>query len=192
MPTIAVLLVLMAAGPPGNTPGPAAMEASVRRQRASVCKQIAAPVVPGAFFILPPPAPMPPSPTRLPFPEQDCAPLAEPDLQRMAEEAARSAGLQPQWLRAWIAQKSGGHSCAVSPSGAQGLMQLMPGILAQLSVADAFDPRQNLAAGARLLRQLLDRHAGDLDRAIAAYDNGAEIQAQPPDEALSPAADKNQ
>lgn len=63
---------------------------------------------------------------------------------------------------------------AVSHRGALGLMQLMPGTAALLGVRDAFDPRQNVDAGAKHLRDLLDRFADDVPLALAAYNAGAQ------------------
>src|SRR5204862_793672 len=62
----------------------------------------------------------------------------------------------------------------ISRRGAIGLMQLMPGTAAGLGVRDAFDPRQNVDAGARHLRDLLDRFANDVPLALAAYNAGAQ------------------
>ncbi|MEW5762278.1 MAG: lytic transglycosylase domain-containing protein [Bacillota bacterium] len=68
--------------------------------------------------------------------------------------------------------ESGLNPRAVSPAGALGLMQLIPGTARALGVADPFDPVQNVEAGARYLRQLLDRFGGDLRLALAAYNAG--------------------
>ena len=61
---------------------------------------------------------------------------------------------------------------AVSPVGALGLMQLMPEVASELGADDPMDPRQNIMAGARHLRQLLDSHAGNLKLALASYNAG--------------------
>ena len=88
----------------------------------------------------------------------------------IAEAAARE-GLDPGLLKALVRAESGFNANAVSRAGAQGLTQLMPGTAAALGVANPFDPRQNLAGGARYLRQQLDRF-GDLEPALAAYNAG--------------------
>jgi len=61
---------------------------------------------------------------------------------------------------------------AVSPCGAQGIMQLMPGTARALGVEDPFDPGQNIMGGAKFIRQMLDRFDGDVSLALAAYNAG--------------------
>ena len=160
---------LQPGGPPGSKIA-AVMEASVERQRAAARQQASATEPVGAFFILPPPSPLMPRATPFAAAAADCPALNELELQPLIEEAAREAALPPEKLRDLIRQKSGGRPCAVSPGGAQGLLQLMPATLAEFAVADPLDPRQNLSAGGRLLKRLLDLHAGDWGRALAAYD----------------------
>jgi soluble lytic murein transglycosylase-like protein len=86
---------------------------------------------------------------------------------------AAEAGLSPVLIKAVALVESGFDARAISPKGAQGLMQLMPGTAAQYGVADAFDPLQNLRAGATHLRGLLDEFGGDLTLALAAYNAGS-------------------
>jgi soluble lytic murein transglycosylase-like protein len=86
--------------------------------------------------------------------------------------AAARNGLDPALVGAVVRQESGFRADAVSPAGAQGLMQLMPSTARDLGVADPFDPRQNVDGGARLLRSLIDRYDGRLDFALAAYNAG--------------------
>ena len=71
-----------------------------------------------------------------------------------------------------IRAESGFDARAVSTAGAQGLMQLMPELSEELGVTDPFDPRQNIFAGVRYLRWLLDRHKGDESLVLASYNAG--------------------
>ena len=87
-------------------------------------------------------------------------------------EAADLYKLDPNLIRAIIRAESAFNPFAVSRAGAQGLMQLMPAVAAELDVLDPFDPRQNIFGGARYLRWLLDRNHGNLDLAVASYNAG--------------------
>jgi soluble lytic murein transglycosylase-like protein len=94
------------------------------------------------------------------------------DLRDLAAAAARRHGLDPDLVMAVVSVESGFRPQAVSPKGAQGLMQLMPKTASSLGVANAFDPVQNLDGGTRHLGQLLTLYGGDLTRALAAYNAG--------------------
>ena len=94
------------------------------------------------------------------------------DLRELAAAAARRHGLEPGLVMAVVSVESGFRPEAVSPKGAQGLMQLMPMTAQALGVEDAFDPAQNLDGGARHLGELLTVYGGDLTRALAAYNAG--------------------
>jgi soluble lytic murein transglycosylase-like protein len=94
------------------------------------------------------------------------------DITALATVAARRHGLDPALVLAVVKVESAFRPQAVSPKGAQGLMQLMPPTARDLGVEDAFDPEQNLDGGARYLRQLLIRYKGDVRRALAAYNAG--------------------
>ncbi len=86
--------------------------------------------------------------------------------------SAAQYGLDPALLWAVIKVESNFNSEAVSSKGAIGLMQLMPLTAAALHVLDPFDPKDNIRAGAALLRRLLNRFDGDLSLALAAYHVG--------------------
>jgi len=87
--------------------------------------------------------------------------------------AAATHNVSTQLVRAVIQVESDFDSLARSSKGAQGLMQLMPDTARQLGVSNAFDPRQNIFAGVRYLRILLDMFQGDVSLATAAYNGGA-------------------
>ncbi len=96
----------------------------------------------------------------------------EADLDAIVARAAEANGVPEALIRAVIHVESRFRSDAVSPAGAQGLMQLMPVTAEALAVEDPFDPEQNVLAGARLLRKLADRFRGDIERTVAAYYSG--------------------
>lgn len=87
-------------------------------------------------------------------------------------QAARDSGLDPALILAVVMEESGGDAAALSPKGAVGLMQLMPGTAREVGVADITDPGENLAGGARYLARMLERFDGRLDLALAAYNAG--------------------
>lgn len=95
------------------------------------------------------------------------------ELGELVDQAAEEADVEPDLLRGVIQQESAARPCAISPKGAMGLMQLMPSTAFQLGVADAFDPKQNVDGGARLLKQLLTLYGGDLTLALAAFNAGS-------------------
>ncbi len=89
----------------------------------------------------------------------------------LLERAASAANVSPALLAAVVWQESRWNAQAISPKGAIGLAQLMPGTARDLGV-DPRDPAQNLIGGARYLRQLLDQFDGDIEKSLAAYNAG--------------------
>lgn len=89
---------------------------------------------------------------------------------KVAELSARF-DLSPALIEALVWQESRWRANAISPVGARGLAQLMPGTARELGV-NANDPFANLEGGARYLRQQIDRFGGDIERALAAYNAG--------------------
>src|SRR5215472_7177080 len=94
------------------------------------------------------------------------------DLDEVVREASMRRQLDPDFVNSVIKAESNFHPRAVSPKGAQGLMQLMPGTAALLGVRDPFDPRANVEAGTTYLSSLLDLYHDDPIKALAAYNAG--------------------
>jgi soluble lytic murein transglycosylase-like protein len=103
-------------------------------------------------------------------PESSLAKSAEFD--PLIERAARSQAVRPELVRAVIVVESAFNPHAVSKRGAAGLMQLLPTTARRYGVADAFDPEQNIMAGAHYLRDLLTRYGNNLELTLAAYNAG--------------------
>lgn len=88
------------------------------------------------------------------------------------QTAATEHGVDPLLIKAIIKAESNFDPTAVSPKGAQGLMQLMPATARWLQVADPFDPQDNISGGAKYLRSLLDSYEWDVELSLAAYNAG--------------------
>lgn len=111
---------------------------------------------------VPPPAPKP-------APVEAAKPPRDP--RTMVREAAGKYALPPAFVESVAKVESAMKPGAVSPKGAIGVMQLMPGTAKTLA-ADPNDPEQNIDAGTRLLRELLIKYDGDVAKALAAYNAG--------------------
>jgi hypothetical protein len=98
----------------------------------------------------------------------------QPNLTDVVNQASGRYRLDPDLVTSVIKAESGFNVRAVSPKGAQGLMQLMPGTASQLGVPNVFDPRANVEGGTKYLRELLERYNFDLVKALAAYNAGPE------------------
>jgi hypothetical protein len=97
---------------------------------------------------------------------------AGPYLETLIQKYASRYGVDPSLVRAVMRHESGFNPNAVSPKGAQGLMQLMPGTAASMGVNDPFNPEQNIAGGVGYLRHCLDCFNQNVPLAVAAYNAG--------------------
>jgi soluble lytic murein transglycosylase-like protein len=112
-------------------------------------------------------APAPPDPSDTPVSAAKSA-----DLRTVVAEISAKNQLDADFIASVIAAESANNPHAVSPKGAQGLMQLMPGTASQLGVKDSFDPAANVDGGVRYLHQLLEQYHYDVAKALAAYNAG--------------------
>jgi hypothetical protein len=94
------------------------------------------------------------------------------NLTDVVNQASSHYRLDPDLVNSVIKAESDFNPRAVSPKGAQGLMQLMPGTASGLGVPNAFDPQANVEGGTKYLRELLERYNFDLVKALAAYNAG--------------------
>lgn len=95
------------------------------------------------------------------------------NLEEIYAEASQTYGVSTELLKAMTKQESNFNPNATSRSGAQGLMQLMPGTAAGLGVTNSYDPYQNIMGGAKYIRQMLDKYDGNVSLALAAYNAGS-------------------
>ena len=111
----------------------------------------------------------------VPVPEVDAdepKPAPPSGLDEAVDRIAAQHSLPPQLIHSVIKVESNYNTNAVSPKGAQGLMQLIPATSRRFGVANAFNPMENIQGGAKYLKYLLDLYNNDYALALAAYNAG--------------------
>jgi hypothetical protein len=108
----------------------------------------------------------------IPLPSPTAREATPEDVDRWVSSASNQHQVDADLIRSVIKAESGFNPRAVSPKGAQGLMQLMPQTASQLGVKDAFAPGENIEGGTRYLRDLLVLYHNDMAKALAAYNAG--------------------
>jgi soluble lytic murein transglycosylase-like protein len=112
----------------------------------------------------PPPAPPKPAPSK-----------GGVSFDPIIEKYSAEYRMDPSLVRAMISKESGFNSKAVSPKGAQGLMQLMPATAARHGVRNTFDPEENIKGGIKHMRSLMDMFDNNLTLSLAAYNAGENL-----------------
>ena len=97
---------------------------------------------------------------------------ASSQIDAIIERNAQARDLRPELVRAVIQTESAFNPLALSPKGAMGLMQLMPGTAEEYGVTDPYDPEENVRGGTAYLKDLLERYQGNEELALAAYNAG--------------------
>ena len=100
------------------------------------------------------------------------APLAVPQIKKIAHAYARRIGVPSSLVNAIIERESGYNQFAISKKGAVGLMQLMPKVIEEFSVSNPFVPDENIRGGVSYLKRLLVKYGWDYKKALAAYNAG--------------------
>ncbi len=105
-------------------------------------------------------------------PRANAQAVSNENLNSMIDQIAGEQGIEAPLVHSVIKAESNYNPTAVSPKGAQGIMQLIPATAKRFGVSNSFDPKENILGGVRYLKFLLDYYRGDYPKTIAAYNAG--------------------
>jgi soluble lytic murein transglycosylase-like protein len=145
--------------------GPSKVSSTLKNAPVTALNQNAANTTPNPIFI-------PGSQPTVQVFATEVGTTGNPTYDALVRQSATRHGVDPNLVFAVMRQESGFHPRAVSYKGASGLMQLMPATARRLGVTNIFDPAQNIDAGTKYLRFLLDMFNGDVKLALAGYNAG--------------------
>ncbi|WP_281249132.1 lytic transglycosylase domain-containing protein [Halobacillus massiliensis] len=158
--------------PSQTTPGSSAQFQSILQSFQQYLNQTEAVSAPALRIMRPNAFMQPLPPVQKPSVNSELKASDNSSLNDLISKAARVNDLDENLVRSVIKAESNFNPKAVSPAGAQGLMQLMPKTAAGLGVKNSLDPWENLIGGTKYLKQMLDRYNGNKEMALAAYNAG--------------------
>ncbi|HQD37161.1 MAG TPA: lytic transglycosylase domain-containing protein [Thermodesulfovibrio thiophilus] len=112
---------------------------------------------------------------RMPAMSQTSSSISREELENIVEEKSKHYSMDSKLIKEMIREESAWNVNAISPKGAMGIMQLMPSTAMLMGVKNPYDPVENIDAGIRYMKYLLEKFNGDVNLALAAYNAGPNL-----------------